>query len=702
MPTQKAKSSKQAEVKSIPIVCPYCGVGCNLELTLDAEQLPTKSTCAGRNPELNDRYLCIKGLSVHETLTSKARLTAPLVRKAGKFEEVPWDEAIDRASHGLQEIIAKYGPESVGLLCSGKICNEEAYLAQKFQRSVIGNNHIDNCARLCHGPSEVALRKQLGFGAVSTFLEDFEHTQTVVIVGAHTLATYPVIWLRLRKRVRKGQAHLILADPRSTDLAKFATIHLQPRPGTDIYWIKALAKTILSKDWIDLEFCTRHTIGFEAYLQSLKDVDIAEACAKTGVSTADLEKTAKMIHSQRTLFIWGMGLTQHAHGTDNVSALINLALLTGNLGKPGCGVAPLRGQNNVQGASDMGALPNILPGHMHLGDEAARIHLGAIWHATPPADPGFSAPEMIHHIADGKIRALYIIGENPVMSEPQSSFVAWMMQRLELLIVQDIFTTETSQYAHIVFPATAVGEKEGTYTNAARRIQWTSGGVRSPGSAKPDWWILQALSQAMGRDWNYDSPEMIWNEIRRVIPIFGGASYDRLKGSGGLFWPCYDESHPGTPRLYSDGFAFRDRRARFIPCYPPQHLMVSTEEYPFVLITGRLLGHFNTGTMSRRSKRLIKNTPASFLAMHPQDAESLGLMEGDRLQVTSPYGQVCSHLKVSQSLSPGYLFAPNHFSTPNFNVLMSSVPLDPQARMPALKVVPVQVAPAPLTETDAS
>jgi len=677
----------------IPIVCPYCGVGCNLELTLDENGIPTKSSSAGRNQELNGKYLCIKGLSVHELVTSKERTLYPLIRKKGKLKKCSWEEAIGAAAVKLQQVINKYGRHSVGLLCSGKILNEEAYLSQKFQRDVIGNNNVDNCARLCHGPTEAALRKQLGFGAVSTFLADYDVTETVVLVGAHTTATHPVIWMRLRKNVKKRGINFILADPRETDLIKYTDIHLSPRPGTDICWINALSKIIYTRGWHDENFCRHHTIGFEAYVKSLESVDIDHCCARSGVARQDLEKAAELIHAKKTTFIWGMGLTQHAHGTDNVAALVNMVLLTGNIGKPGCGVSPLRGQNNVQGACDMGALPNLLPGHMMVDDAAARLHTGAIWDAVIPTEPGLAAPEMIHEVATGKIKALYVIGENPVMSEPQSTFVSWMMQRLDLLIIQDIFPTETSQYADIFLPAAVVGEKEGTFTNAARRVQYTASGLKPPGKVKADWQILQALAKSMGHDWNYSSSEDIWEEIRQAAPIFNGITYGRLKNAAGIFWPCYDEHHPGTPRLYEDGFTFRDRRARFMPAPPPENLMEPTSDYPYVLITGRLLEHFNTGEMTRRSKKLMRVCNESYIEINATDAKKTDLSEDDIVRVTSPYGTVILKLKISKAVPAGYLFAPIHFNKPNLNSLMSAVPLDPQARMPALKVVPVNIEP---------
>ena len=676
---------------SIPIVCPYCGVGCNLDLALDDNGRPVKCRATGRNPELNAKYACVKGFTVHELLNHPERLTQPYIRKVDKLELVSWEQAIAAASRGLMVTIQKYGPQSVGLLCSGKILNEEAYLSQKFQRAVIGNNHIDNCARLCHGPTEAALRQQLGYGAVSTFLEDYEATETVFLVGAHTTFTHPVIWMQVKKRAKKGGLNLILADPRETDLVKNAAVHLKVKPGADIFWINALAKIIIDKGWHDQDFCENQTIGFNAVRNSVQDIDVDTACNRAGVTRGQLEKVAELIHDRKTIFIWGMGLTQHAHGTDNVIALVNLALLTGNIGKPGCGLSPLRGQNNVQGVGDMGALPNLLAGHMEVDDEAARVHVGAIWGADVPSEPGLAAPEMIHDIASRKIRALYVIGENPAVSEPQSNFVTWMLQKLDLLIVQDIFPIETSKYAHIVLPAAAVGEKAGTFTNAARRVQYTADGIKPPGEAKADWMILQEMANAMGANWQYTSTADIWEEIRQVAPVFSGISHSRLKKSPGIFWPCYDESHPGTPRLYEDGFGFRDRRARFLPVELPETLMEPTEQYPYILITGRLLEHFNTGEMSRRTTKLSKLKPAAYLDMNPEDAEAAGLAEDETVRMTSPHGTVQLPLKLNDSMQRGYLFAPIHFSEPNFNSLMSAVPIDPKARMPALKVVPVKV-----------
>ena len=676
---------------SIPIVCPYCGVGCNLEMQLDDQGVPVKGKASGRNEEVNHKYLCVKGLAIQDFINNEERLTQPAIRKNGTLNNVSWEEAISETARRLKEVIDTYGPESVGMLSSSKILNEETYLCQKFQRQVVGSNNIDNCARLCHGPSEAGLRQQLGYGATSLFFKDFEKAETYFLTGAHTTFTHPIVWLKVKKNLKREGTQLVLADPRKTDLVKSAQIHLPTRPGTDIYWINALCKIIIDKGMADEEFCKSQTLGYEALKQSLADIDVDKACDVAGVSRQDLDTAAQAICGKRTIFIWGMGLTQHAHGTDNVHALTNLALLTGNIGKPGTGVAPLRGQNNVQGACDMGALPNLLPGHMLVEDEAARVHMEAIWGGKLSDIPGLSAPEMLHGVASGKIRALYVVGENPVVSEPQSTFASWMLQRLDLLVVQDVFPTETAKHAHVVLPATVVGEKAGIYTNAMRRMQYTADGIVPPGQARDDWQILTDVARAMGVDWDYQSTEDIWEEIRQAAPNFTGVTHDRLKNSKGLFWPCYAEDHEGTPRLYEDGFYFRDRRARFIPVPFPKTLMQPTETYPFVLITGRLLEHFNTGEMSRRARKLTRITGHGFMEMNPEDMEANGFTEGDMVRVTSPFGSVQVAIKPCPTLGKGFLFAPIHFSDPNVNSLMSAVPLDPKARMPALKVVPVSV-----------
>lgn len=679
--------------KDVPIICPYCAVGCNLELVVKNGKV-VKTKVSGRNPQVNGKYACIKGLTVHELINHPERLKKPLMRTYTGFKEVSWNEALEFIASSFKDIKENYGPDSIGILCSGKVLNEEAYLIQKFARTVIGTNNIDTCARLCHASSEVGLRKMLGYGTVSIWWPDFLEADTVIIVGENPRFSHPVLWNILNDENRK--AHVIVADAARTLPLKNVDIYINPMPGTDLVWLCGVAKIIYEEKLYDEEFIKDKTIGFESFIRSI-DWCTPEYVEK--VTKVEWDKLRKIAHligkGNRTIFIWGMGLTQHAHGTKNVMALTNLALMTGNIGKPGAGVVPLRGQNNVQGAVDMGASPTMLPGYYPLSDDAARLHFEGVWNSKIPTHPGLSATEMIHKIAEGKIKALYIIGENPILSEPQSDFVKWMLQNLHLLVVQDIFMTETAKLAHIVLPAAMIGEKEGTVTNAARRIQLTEKAIEPPGESKEDWRIIMELAKIMGYNWSYTTAEDIWNEIRMLVPIFKGATYRRLRRGYGLLWPVYSEDHEGTPRLYTDGFAFSDRRARFMPINPPELIITPTEEYPYLLVTCRLYEHFNTGEMTRRSKLLIHASPELFVCMNKDDAEKLGIKDRDKIKVSSPCGTIVCPVKVGMKnahINKGAIAVPIHFFNKyNFNNLISAYPLDPDSKTPPLKTIPVKV-----------
>ncbi len=672
-----------------PIICPYCGVGCNIELIVRNNKAE-KVVVNGRNQDVNGRFICVKGLTVAEVLNSLDRLKSPLIKENGSFKEKGWKETLNYASLKLKRIIGTYGPNSIGVLVSGKITNEEAYIAQKFARTVIGTHNIDTCARLCHSPSEVGLRMSLGFGAVSACLSDFAITDVIILIGANTKSTHPGAWNILSKRKEKSK--LIVAD--IFEVISSADISLTPKPGTDLIWICGLSKIIVDKGLYDRNFVDTRTIGFENFKKSLDQYTKDYVEQMTSISYDKLEQVAELITHNKTMFVWGMGLTQNAHGTDAVLSISNLALLTGNIGKVGTGVVPLRGQNNVQGAVDMGCAPFTLPGSYDLSDKGALSHFEGFWSVKLSETTGLSATEMIHHILDGKIKALYIIGENPVLSEPQSGFVRWMLQSLDLLIVQDIFLTETVKFAQVVFPAAALGEKEGTATNADRRIQYSEKAVNPPGLAKPDWEIIQLLSSEMGINWNYSCSEDIWNEIRQIAPIFRGAAYARLRNSNGLFWPIYNEQHIGTQRLYTELFAFKDNRARFFPIHPPVTITKTTEEYPFMLVTHRLYEHFNTGVMTLKSSLTTRKLKTGFVAMNEEDVKDLKLNDNSSIRINSPYGSLETKVKIIKQMNVprNYLFAPIHFfHDGNFNQLTSTYPLDPLAKMPSLKKIPVNI-----------
>lgn len=672
-----------------PIVCPVCGVGCNTEIVLE-DGRPVKVVARGRNPDLNGKFICIKGLIVADLLEHPDRLRAPLHAVDGEFTTISWDTAIEQVSSRVRAILDAHGPDAVGMLVSGKITNEEAYLAQKFARTVVRTNNVDTCARLCHSPSEVGLRMQFGYGAVSAAMEDFKRAEVVMLVGANTRFTHPGVWNILRKR--KDKTTLVVADIH--DAIASADLRLSPRPETDLVWLNGLCKVIVDAGWHDRAFINQRTIGFEAFRQGLAPYTPERVEELTGISPERLEQVARLIAHADTLFVWGMGLTQHANGTDAVVSLGNLALLTGNVGRPGTGLVPLRGQNNVQGAVDMGNAPFTLPGGYEVEDPGARSHFEGAWGVSVPRNPGLSATEMFHQIPEGKIKALFVIGENPAASEPQSAFVRWMLRSLDLLVVQDLFLTETTQCADFVFPAATIGEKDGTTTNAHRRVQYSTRAVPPPGEARPDWQVLQALANALGHAWSYASTEDIWNEIRAVVPLFRGITHARLKASHGLFWPIYTTEGEGARRLYEERFAFRDGRARFFPVTPPSYFKRTTREFPLWLVTHRLYEQFNTGVMTRRSTITNRHAGEGYVVLHEADVEAYQLVEGGSVRISSPFGSLVTRVKIVKGLRVprGYIFAPIHFShDANFNELTSTFPLDAKARMPSLKKIPVRV-----------
>lgn len=684
---------EKAEAVAKKIICPYCGVGCNIEALVENGRA-TKTVASGRNPEVNGRYICIKGASVHELWHHPDRLKRPLLRTDGGFEEITWDKATAYVAKRLQEVITKYGPDSVGILCSGKMLNEEDYLLQKFARVVVGTNNIDSCARLCHSPSEAAMKRMLGYGAVSIWWPDLKQAEAVMVVGENPKYTHPVLWNTLI--ARKEEFDLIVADPCLTEIAQKAQVRIQPKPGTDILWLGGLGRIIYENNLCDWKFINENTIGVDAYIHSLDNYTPELVEEISGVRWSELEEIAAIITKKRTVFIWGMGLTQHTFGTENVMALVNIALMTGNLVREGAGVAPLRGQNNVQGAVDMGAIPDGLPGHFRVNDQGARNHFWGIWGKDVPETPGLSATEMFHAIQSGRIRAMYVVGENPVLSEPQSLYIRWAISKLEFFAVQEIFLTETAKLADVVLPAAMIGEKKGIVTNAARRMQYTDKAVDPPGEAKPDWWIINEIARKMGFEFGYKAVEDIWNEVRRAAPIFSGVTHERLKDSIGLFWPIYSTTHPGTPRLYTDGFAFRDRRARFHPLADPTKITFSaaSEEYPFILITKRLYQHFNTGEMTRRSKLLSAAVNSAVASMNPDDAREMDIKSGDTIRITSPYVSITIEATTESKEYPprGCIFVPTHFfNRINVNALIPSQPLDPYAKIPPLKGVGVKI-----------
>jgi formate dehydrogenase alpha subunit len=685
---------EKTPVKEVRTICPYCGVGCSIYLGVR----DNKVVSVRGDPEgpANRGSLCVKGRWGYDFLSHPERLTTPLIRLPGVsrkaahnghvhevFREASWDEALELAAKKLLELRQNYGPDSIAALSSAKCTSEDNYVMQKFTRVVIGTNNIDHCARLCHASTVVGGIAAFGQGAMSNSYSDFEKTELFFVIGSNTTECHPIIGSIIKRRVRFGGAKLIVADPRSIELSEYATVTLPHRPGTDVALINGLMHVIIRDGLEDKEFIRERTEGFEE-LRLLVERYTPEAVeAITGVPQADIEAAARLFgEAKSACILYGMGITQHTTGTDNVKSVANLLLLTGNIGKEGTGFSPLRGQNNVQGACDMGALPNVYPGYQRVNDPAVKAKFETAWGCKLSDHLGATVTEIANAILKGDIKGLHVMGENPMLSEPHLEHTKQALEKLEFLVVQDIFLSETAWLADVVFPAAAFAEKDGTFTNTERRIQRVGQAVLPPGEAKPDWEIISALAEKMGQPLSYQSASQIMEEIASLTPIYGGIRFDRLDHSG-LQWPCPDASHPGTSFLYQDGFARGRGKFHAVDYIPPAESI--SKGYPLVLTTGRVLEHWHTGTMSRRSNVLNELHPNGVVEMSPSDAIKLGLIEGDLVVVASKRGRVEAPVHITEKSPPGLVFMPFHWREAAANILTNDA-LDPLAKIPEYKV----------------
>jgi formate dehydrogenase alpha subunit len=679
------------EVKTI---CPYCGVGCSIYLGIRDNKIV--SVHGDSEGPANKGSLCVKGRWGYDFINHPERLTAPLIRLPGIarqaghngrvqeiFREATWEEALELAANKLLELKRDHGADSIAALSSAKCTNEDNYVMQKFVRAVIGTNNIDHCARLCHASTVVGGIAAFGQGAMSNSYSDFEKTDLFFVIGSNTTECHPVIGSLIKRRVKFDGAKLIVADPRSTELGEYATVRLPHKPGTDVALINGLMHVIIRDGLEDKEFIRERTEGFEDMRKLVERFTPEVVETITGVPQADLEAAAHVFgEAKSACILYGMGITQHTTGTDNVKSVANMLLLTGNIGKEGTGFSPLRGQNNVQGACDMGALPNVYPGYQRVDDSAVRMKFETAWGAELSDRPGVTVTEVANTILRGDIKGLYVMGENPMLSEPHLEHTRQALEKLEFLVVQDIFLSETAWLADVVFPAAAFAEKEGTFTNTERRIQRVRQAVLPPGEAKPDWEVISALAEKMGQPLGYQSASEITEEIASLTPIYGGVHFDRLD-HGGLQWPCPDASHPGTSFLYQDGFARGRGKFHAVDYIPPAESI--SKGYPLVLTTGRVLEHWHTGTMSRRSNVLSELNPNGVVEMSPSDATKLGLIEGDSVVVASKRGRVEAPLHITEELPPGVVFMPFHWHEAAANILTNDA-LDPLAKIPEYKV----------------
>ncbi|MBS7619344.1 formate dehydrogenase subunit alpha [Candidatus Bathyarchaeota archaeon] len=667
----------------IPTVCPYCGVGCLLSLqVLDGKV--KKVTPLNIGP--GEGKLCIKGWSAHEFIHHPDRLTKPLIRKNGGFIETGWRKALTLISRSLLEAKEEYGGNSVALLSSSKSTNEENYLLQKFARTVIGTNNIDNCARLCHASTIEGLMKSFGSGAMTNSQEDIEDADVIFVIGSNTSEQHPLIARRIIKAVKKGSS-LILADPRSIDLKAYATIHLNLYPGTDVALINAFMNVIIFEGLQDTHFIKSRTEGFHELEKLVAKYTPEYAARITGVDAKLISNAAKIYaKADKASIIFSMGITQHTTGVNNVVSLANLAMLCGNIGRPGTGVNPLRGQNNVQGSCDMGALPDFLPGYRRVSDVEARKTFEERWGVKCPDGRGLTLIEMINECG-GKIKAMYIMGENPLMTDPDLNHVKKQLEKLDFLAVSELFPSETTEVADVILPAASFAEKDGTYTATDRRIQRIRKAVEPVGESQPDWMIISQLSKIMGYLMPYTSPANVMEEIAELVPIYGGVSYERLD-KGALKWPCIDENHPGTSILHVERFTRGRGRFVTVDYNPPSE--VPDEEYPFILTTGRLLFHWHGGTMTRRSKTLIDQVNEAYIEINPSDANLLRIFDGEKVKVKSKRGEITLKASITERVKEGVVFIPFHFAEAAANHLTNSA-LDPEAKIPEFKVCAVKI-----------
>ena len=688
----RPKEEPSPIVREVETTCPYCGVGCGItlrvrgdgRLSIMADDVPANSSSRGT--------LCVKGRFATGFVHSKDRITTPLIKRDGGWHEATWDEALDAAADGLARNRGHFGA-----LASAKATNEDGFVIQKLTRVVMGTNNVDHCTRLCHSPSVEAMLVSMGSGATSNSYQDYEEAGCLMVVGADASANHPVIAIRFRRAVARG-ARLIVVNPKRVDLCDQADLWIHQNPGTDVTLFNAMARVILDEGLADLDFVRSRTEGFDAWVRSLEPYTLEHAEAITGVAREDIAQAARWYARPPfagSCLIWGMGITQHINGTANAHAVLNLSLAAGQMGFPGSGISPLRGQNNVQGCGDAGCIPTNLPGYAGYGaGDLDRFERA--WGVRPPDQQGLVVTEMVEGCLDGRVRAMYVVGENPLLSEPDLHHAEKAIQQLDFLVVQDLFMHETAEHAHVFLPAAAFAEKDGTFTNSERRVQRIRQAIEPPGQARPDWWIACELAKRTARrlgttvtGFDYRHPSEIFDEMASLWPSVRGMTYARLEG-GGLQWPCPSPEHPGTRYLY--GESFPRGKGRFVPvAQTATAAELPDPDYPFLLNTGRLLYHWHGGTMTRRVQGLLELAPRLEVAVHPSDARRLGVGDGAALRVVSRRGELTAYARLTEAVRPGAVFVPFVKLADSAANFLTNAALDPSAKIPEYKVCAVRL-----------
>ncbi|GGM71000.1 putative oxidoreductase YjgC [Thermogymnomonas acidicola] len=679
---------RSTQIKKTKTVCTYCGVGCSFEMWTKGRKI-LKVQPVPEGPA-NGISTCIKGKFGWDFVNSSDRLTRPLIRDGNRFREATWEEAIDRVARGLMRIKEKYGGDAIEFIASSKGTNEESYLLQKLARQVFGTNNVDNSSRFCQAPATTGLWRTVGYGGDSGSISDIYSADLILAVGTNTAESHPVIATRIKRAHKLRGQKLIVADIRKHEMAERADLFIHPRPGTDLVWLSAVTKYIIDQGWEDRKFIEERTTGFEEYRKSLEPFTLDFAERETGIPREQLIRVAEMIHEAKSVCaLWAMGVTQHQMGSDTSTAISNLLLVTGNYGRPGTGAYPLRGHNNVQGTSDFGAMSAYLPGYQKVSDPEARAKFEKAWNCKIPEKGGFDNNSCLEAIEEGKIKAMYVVGEELTTTGSDTNYIKKMLSSLEFLVVQDVFFSETARFADVVLPACTSLEKEGTFVNTERRIQRIYKVMEPMGESKPDFEIIQMVARACGANWNYSHPSEVMDEVAKLAPIFAGVSYDRLEGFNSLQWPVGPDGKD-TPLLYTERFNFPDGRARFYPL-EYRHPLFPDDEFDLMLNNGRVLEHFHEGNETYRSPGISEKVPNSFLEISPELARERGIETGDMVRVISRWGQVRTVALVTDRVSGKELYMPmNGRGEEAINILTGRI-MDPDSHTPAYKELPVRV-----------
>jgi len=684
----------------VTTTCSYCGVGCSLNVNVkDGRVVNIEPDTRG---SANLGHTCVKGRFAHQFAHAEDRLTSPLIREGdGTFREASWEEALSLIVSKFEAVRETHGPDAFAAISSSRCTNEENFLMQKFARVVMGTNSIDNCSRVCHSPSAYGLGQALGTGAGTNPFEDVFHSDLIVLVGANPTEAHPVFGARIKQAVLKG-CRLIVLDPRNTELAKLADLHLPLRPGSNVAVMNAMQHVLIQEGFIDEEFVRRHAMGLDEVRREVAACTPEWAAEIAGVDPELIRNAARIYgRAKAAQFLWGLGVTEAGHGSNTVFGMINMAVMTGNIGRPGAGTSPIRGQNNVQGASDVGALPNVFSDYRPVTDPEARADHLRIWGVEPPPAPGLRIPDMFDAAHAGTLKCMYILAEDVAQSDPNTHHVVGALEALEFLVVQEIFMNPTAELAHVVLPGTTFLEKSGTFVNSDRRIQRVRPAIDPLPGTMVDGDIVNTLARRMGVDLGADdgpgtpvNPGKVMDEIAALSPKWGGVSYPRLEEHGFLQWPCWDPHHPGTPVVHSGGVTLRpDGKARLTPTPWQEPGELPDHEYPMMLTTGRQLFHYNVGTMTRRTDLMkLEQAQEETLRIHPSDARRNGLRHGELVDVVSRRGRVRVRTEVTRATNPGTVFMTFHFPESRTNILTGEA-VDEFTGCPEYKVCAVRLEP---------